>query len=72
MTVEPMDMNTFLVALTVHETSSVGYTEKAAIDAGYEVKAGKFLLLQKLVPLDIKMDLSKLADAKYGEWLVAT
>ena len=43
MAVEPMDMNNIPgCTYCSPEISSVGYTEKAAIDAGYEVKVGKF------------------------------
>ena len=55
------------------EIASVGYTEKAAKDAGYEIKVGKFPFMAsgksggKTALLDgfVKV----IFDAKYGEFL---
>lgn len=54
------------------EISSVGYTEKAAIEAGYEVKVGKFPFSAsgKASAAGHKDGFVKVVfDAKYGEWL---
>ena len=54
------------------EISSVGYTEKAAIEAGYEVKVGKFPFSAsgKASASGHKDGFVKVIfDAKYGEWL---
>ena len=54
------------------EISSVGYTEKAAKDAGYEIKVGKFPFSAsgKASASGHKDGFVKVIfDAKYGEWL---
>ncbi len=54
------------------EVSSVGYTEKAARDAGYEIKVGKFPLSAsgKATAAGATDGFVKVIfDAKYGEWL---
>lgn len=54
------------------EISSVGYTEQAAIDAGYEIKVGKFPFSAsgKASAAGHKDGFVKVIfDAKYGEWL---
>ena len=54
------------------EVASVGYTEKAAIEAGYEIKVGKFPFSAsgKASAGGNKEGFVKVIfDAKYGEWL---
>ena len=54
------------------EIASVGYTEKAAKDAGYEIKVGKFPLSAsgKAIGAGAPEGFIKVIfDAKYGEWL---
>ena len=56
------------------EIASVGYTEKAARDAGFEIKVGKFPLTAsgKASAAGAKEGFIKVIfDAKYGEWLGA-
>ena len=56
------------------EIASVGYTEKAAIEAGYEVKVGKFPFSAsgKAKAAGVPEGFVKVIfDAKYGEWLGA-
>ncbi len=56
------------------EIASVGYTEKAARDAGYEVKIGKFPFTAsgKASAAGAKEGFVKVIyDTKYGEWLGA-
>lgn len=56
------------------EIASVGYTEKAAIEAGYEVKVGKFPFSAsgKAKAAGTPEGFVKVIfDAKYGEWLGA-
>ena len=56
------------------EIASVGYTEAAAKEAGYEVKVGKFPFSAsgKASAAGVKEGFVKLIfDAKYGEWLGA-
>jgi dihydrolipoamide dehydrogenase len=56
------------------EIASVGYTEKAAKEAGYEIKVGKFPLMAsgKAHAAGAKDGFIKVIfDAKYGEWLGA-
>lgn len=56
----------------VPEIASVGYTEKAAIEAGYEVKVGKFPFSAsgKASAAGTTEGFVKVIfDAKYGEWL---
>lgn len=70
---EPIDYNNIPgCTYCVPEIASVGYTEKAAKEAGYEIKVGKF-------PLSASGKASAaghpegfvkvIFDAKYGEWL---
>lgn len=59
---------------TSPEIASVGMTEKAAIDAGYEIKVGKFPFSAsgKASAAGSKDGFVKVIfDAKYGEWLGA-
>lgn len=59
---------------TVPEIASVGLTEKQAIDAGYEIKVGKFPFSAsgKASAAGNKDGFVKVIfDAKYGEWLGA-
>ncbi|HLP32027.1 MAG TPA: FAD-dependent oxidoreductase, partial [Bacteroidia bacterium] len=54
------------------EVASVGYTEKAAKEAGYEIKVGKFPFSAsgKASAAGAKEGFVKVIfDAKYGEWL---
>lgn len=56
------------------EVASVGYTEKAAIEAGYEIKVGKFPFTAsgKAKAAGAPEGFVKVIfDAKYGEWLGA-
>lgn len=56
------------------EISSVGYTEKAAVEAGYEVKVGKFpFSASGKAKAGGNADgfVKVIFDAKYGEWLGA-
>jgi dihydrolipoamide dehydrogenase len=56
------------------EIASVGYTEKAAKEAGYEIKVGKFPFTAsgKATAAGAKDGFVKVIyDAKYGEWLGA-
>ena len=56
------------------EIASVGYTEKAAKEAGYEIKVGKFPFSAsgKASAAGAKEGFVKVIfDAKYGEWLGA-
>ncbi|MGF1638837.1 MAG: dihydrolipoyl dehydrogenase [Cyclobacteriaceae bacterium] len=58
----------------VPEVASVGYTEKAAKEAGYEIKVGKFPFSAsgKASAAGAKDGFVKVIyDAKYGEWLGA-
>lgn len=75
MDVEPLDYNN-LPGCTYcsPEIASVGYTEKAAEEAGYEVKVGKFPFSAsgKASASGHKEGFIKVVfDAKYGEWLGA-
>ena len=73
MDVEPMDMNNIPgCTYASPEISSVGYTEQAAKDAGYEIKVGKFPFSAsgKASAAGHKDGFVKVIfDAKYGEWL---
>ncbi|MDP4679040.1 MAG: dihydrolipoyl dehydrogenase, partial [Cyclobacteriaceae bacterium] len=54
------------------EIASVGYTEKAAREAGYDIKVGKFPFSAsgKASAVGAKDGFVKVIfDAKYGEWL---
>ncbi|MFK7755803.1 MAG: dihydrolipoyl dehydrogenase, partial [Flavobacteriales bacterium] len=70
---EPIDYNNIPgCTYCMPEVASVGYTEKAAIDAGYEVKIGKFPFSAsgKASASGHKDGFVKLVfDAKYGELL---
>tara|TARA_B100001093_G_scaffold289939_1_gene276880 strand:+ start:55 stop:1443 length:1389 start_codon:yes stop_codon:yes gene_type:complete len=71
--VEPINMNNIPgCTYASPEISSVGYTEQAAIDAGYEIKVGKFPFSAsgKASAAGHKDGFVKVIfDAKYGEWL---
>lgn len=75
MHVEPMDYNNIPGCTYCHpEVASVGYTEKAAKEAGYEIKVGKFPFSAsgKASAAGKKDGFVKVIfDAKYGEWLGA-
>ena len=72
---EPMDYNNIPgCTYTSPEIASVGYTEKAAIEAGYEIKVGKFPFSAsgKASASGNKDGFIKVIfDAKHGEWLGA-
>jgi len=74
--VEPIDYNNIPgCTYTIPEVASVGYTEKAAIEKGYEVKVGKFPYSAsgKASAAGNKEGFIKVVfDAKYGEFLGAT
>ena len=74
--VEPIDYNNIPgCTFTNPEVASVGYTEKAAIEKGYEVKVGKFPYSAsgKASAAGNKEGFIKVVfDAKYGEFLGAT
>ncbi|MEO9870010.1 dihydrolipoyl dehydrogenase [Ekhidna sp.] len=75
MHVDPLDYNNIPgCTYCSPEIASVGYTEKAAKDAGYEVKVGKFPFSAsgKAKAAGASDGFVKLVfDAKYGEWLGA-
>lgn len=75
MSVEPLDYNNIPgCTYSSPEVASVGYTEKAAKDAGYEVKVGKFPFSAsgKASAAGAKDGFVKLVfDSKYGELLGA-
>lgn len=70
---EPIDYNNIPgCTYCSPEIASVGYTEQAAKDAGYEVKVGKFPFSAsgKASAAGVKDGFVKVIfDAKYGEWL---
>lgn len=70
---EPIDYNNIPgCTYTYPEIASVGYTEKAAKEAGYEIKVGKFPLSAsgKATAAGHNEGFVKVIfDAKYGEWL---
>ncbi|HAI75389.1 MAG TPA: dihydrolipoyl dehydrogenase [Microscillaceae bacterium] len=72
---EPLDYNNIPgCTYCSPEIASVGYTEKAAKEAGYEVKVGKFPFSAsgKASAAGTKDGFIKVIfDAKYGEWLGA-
>ncbi len=72
---EPLDYNNLPGCTYCQpEIASVGYTEKAAIDAGYELKIGKFPFSAsgKASAVGAKEGFVKVIfDAKTGEWLGA-
>ncbi|KAF0197801.1 MAG: dihydrolipoamide dehydrogenase [Bacteroidetes bacterium] len=73
--VEPLDYGNIPGCTYTHpEIASVGMTEKAAIEAGYEIKVGKFPYSAsgKASAAGSKDGFVKVIfDAKYGEWLGA-
>ncbi|MEZ4947883.1 MAG: dihydrolipoyl dehydrogenase [Saprospiraceae bacterium] len=75
MHVEPMDYNNIpACTYCVPEVASVGFTEAAAKEAGYEVKVGKFPFTAsgKAKAAGAPEGFVKVIfDAKYGEWLGA-
>jgi dihydrolipoamide dehydrogenase len=75
MDVEPIDYkNIPSCTYTTPEIASVGYTEKQAKEAGYEIKVGKFPFTAsgKASAAGNKEGFIKVIfDAKYGEWLGA-
>jgi len=70
---EPLDYNNIPgCTYCSPEIASVGYTEKAAIEAGYEIKVGKFPFTAsgKATAAGAREGFVKVIfDAKYGEWL---
>jgi dihydrolipoamide dehydrogenase len=72
---EPIDYNNIPgCTYCVPEIASVGYTEEAAKEAGYEIKVGKFPFSAsgKASAAGAKNGFVKVIyDAKYGEWLGA-
>jgi dihydrolipoamide dehydrogenase len=70
---EPLDYNNVPgCTYCVPEIASVGYTEKQAKDAGYEVKVGKFPLSasgKAAAAGHLEGFIKVIFDAKYGEWL---
>jgi len=70
---EPLDYNNVPgCTYCVPEIASVGYTEKQAKDAGYEVKVGKFPLSasgKASAAGHLEGFVKVVFDAKYGEWL---
>jgi dihydrolipoamide dehydrogenase len=75
MNVEPLDYNNIPgCTYCSPEVASVGYTEKAAKEAGYEIKVGKFPFTAsgKAKAAGASDGFVKVIfDAKYGEWLGA-
>ena len=73
--VEPLNYNNIPACTYCQpEIASVGYTEKAAIEAGYDIKVGKFPFTAsgKATAAGVKDGFVKVIyDAKYGEWLGA-
>lgn len=72
---EPVDYRNIPACTYTHpEIASVGYTEKAARESGYEIKVGKFPFTAsgKASAAGSKDGFIKVIfDAKYGEWLGA-
>jgi dihydrolipoamide dehydrogenase len=70
---EPMDYNNIPgCTYTTPEVASVGYTEKAAKEAGYEVKVGKFPFVasgKAVAGGNTDGFIKVIFDAKYGEFL---
>ncbi|NOT51112.1 MAG: dihydrolipoyl dehydrogenase [Chitinophagaceae bacterium] len=70
---EPIDYNNIPgCTYCVPEIASVGYTEKAAKEAGYEIKVGKFPLSasgKASAAGHLEGFIKVIFDAKYGEWL---
>lgn len=75
MHVDPLDYGNIPGCTYTHpEIASVGMTEKAAIEAGYEIKVGKFPFSAsgRASAAGAKEGFVKVIfDAKYGEWLGA-
>ncbi len=73
--VEPIDYNNIPgCTYCIPEIASVGYTEAAAKEAGYEIKVGKFPFTAsgKAKAAGVPEGFVKVIfDAKYGEWLGA-
>lgn len=72
---EPMDYNNIPgCTYTVPEVASVGFTEKQAKEAGYEIKVGKFPFTasgKAKAAGNADGFVKVIFDAKYGEWLGA-
>ncbi|MFO8055609.1 MAG: dihydrolipoyl dehydrogenase [Bacteroidales bacterium] len=72
---EPMDYNNIPgCTYTVPEVASVGYTEKQAKEAGYNIKVGKFPFTasgKAKAAGNAEGSVKVIFDAKYGEWLGA-
>ncbi|TMI78651.1 MAG: dihydrolipoyl dehydrogenase, partial [Bacteroidetes bacterium] len=70
---EPLDYNNVPgCTYCTPEIASVGYTEKQARDAGYEIKVGKFPLSasgKASAAGHLEGFIKVIFDAKYGEWL---
>ena len=70
---EPMDYNNIPgCTYTTPEVASVGYTEKAAKEAGYELKVGKFPFVasgKAVAGGNTEGFIKVIYDAKYGEFL---
>ncbi len=70
---EPIDYNNIPgCTYCIPEIASVGYTEKAAKEAGYEIKVGKFPLSasgKASAAGHLEGFIKVIFDAKYGEWL---
>lgn len=70
---EPMDYNNIPgCTYTTPEVASVGYTEKAAKEAGYEIKVGKFPFVasgKAVAGGNTEGFIKVIYDAKYGEFL---
>lgn len=70
---EPIDYNNIPgCTYCVPEIASVGYTEKAAKEAGFEIKVGKFPLSasgKASAAGHLEGFIKVIFDAKYGEWL---
>lgn len=73
--IEPMNYNNIpSCTYCIPEVASVGYTEEAAKEAGYDIKVGKFPFSAsgKASAAGVKEGFVKVIyDAKYGEWLGA-
>jgi dihydrolipoamide dehydrogenase len=72
---EPIDYNNIpSCTYCIPEVASVGYTEQAAKEAGYEIKVGKFPFTasgKAKAAGDSSGFVKVIFDAKYGEWLGA-
>lgn len=71
--ITPLDYNNVPgCTYTTPEVASVGYTEKAAKDAGYDIKVGKFPFIasgKATAAGDTQGFVKVIFDAKYGEFL---